>query len=90
MLMIKINFSKIEIPVGIKGETFIVQDLREDFADVIYGHCVGIAAHALALKIYKSEGEEEYDENEVKMIRFASEEYTSPSIIDALSKLIGS
>ena len=59
-------------------------DVRKDFADLIYQNGKGVAAHALALKIYNSTGGEEYGEEEVEMIRGYAEKLGTPMFIDAI------
>ena len=52
--MKKINFERIEIFTGIEKRECIVQNVKKDFADIIYQMGKGIESHALALKIYNS------------------------------------
>lgn len=85
--MKKINFERIEIFTGIEKRECIVQNVKKDFADIIYQMGKGIEAHALALKIYNSKGETEYDEQECYLIRKISE-LCSPFFIDAIKKVL--
>ena len=85
--MKKIDFTKVEIYTGVANKTCFVRDIREDFADAIYSQGVGIKSHALALKIFNSKGEEEYDDEEVKFIKMFTEQFCSPSLIDAINKM---
>lgn len=61
-------------------------DVRETFADMIYNNVNGIKAHALALKIYESEGEADYTDDEVKLVRTVAERLCVPGFIDGLNK----
>lgn len=51
----KIDFSRIEIFTDVAHKNCSICDLRTQFADVIYNMGQGVAAHALALKIYNSD-----------------------------------
>lgn len=66
--MKKINFSKMEIFTDISHEHRQVADFRKDFANIIYRNGSGIEALSLAMKIYQSEGDTEYDEKECEAI----------------------
>lgn len=85
--MVKINFERIELFTGIDKKECVVQNLKKDFADVIYQFGRGIESHALALKIYNSNGEAEYDEQECNLILQLSE-LCNPSFIDAIRKML--
>lgn len=61
-------------------------DVRETFADMIYNNVNGIKAHALALKIYESEGEVDYTDDEVKLVRVVAERLCVPGFIDGLNE----
>ena len=61
-------------------------DVRETFADIIYNNVNGIKAHALALKIYESEGEADYTDDEVKLVRVVAERLCVPGFIDGLNE----
>lgn len=82
--MAKINFKEFNMPTGISGKHRRTTDVREGFADLLYQNVNGIRAHALAMKIYKSEGEEEYDANETGLIRQVAERMCVGSFIDGL------
>ncbi len=83
----KIDFSRIEIFTDIAHQNCSICDLRTQFADVIYKTGNGIAAHALALKIYNSEGATEFDENECTLIKKYSE-LCAPAFIDAIENIL--
>ena len=82
----KIDFRDISIPDGIDRRSYTRSDVRKDFADIIYRMGAGIEAHALALKIYNSQGAEEYSDEECKMIRRFADR-CNPAFIDAIEEL---
>ena len=82
----KIDFRKFRIYPGIDRQRSVEMDVRKDFADLIYQKGKGVAAHALALKIYNSTGEEEYGEEETVMIRGYAESFGTPMFIDAVNE----
>lgn len=86
--MVKINFERVELFTGIEKEECVVQNVKKDFANIIYQFGRGIEAYALALKIYNSKGETEYDEQECNLILQLSE-LCNPSFIDAIRKILG-
>lgn len=79
----KIDFSRMQVWGGVAHKTCFVRDVREQFADVIYNMGSGIAAHALAMKIYNSKGPEEYSAAEAALIKRYAEMCT-PSFMDAI------
>ena len=82
-----IDFSRIEIFTDVAHMNCQICDLRTQFADVIYMMGRGIESHALALKIYQSEGPTEYNDKELSLI----EQYSnlcSPAFIDAVELII--
>lgn len=84
--MAKINFQEFEIPVGIDKATYRSGDVRESVANLIYCNVNGIRAHSLALKIYQSEGETGYSDDEVRMLTEITNVYCTPAFIDGLKK----
>lgn len=83
----RINFEKLLIYTSIAHKESIEQDVRETFADVIYRTCPGIAALELARKIYHSEGEEVYNEQELNIISQASRMCTA-QFIETIEQLL--
>ena len=59
--MKKIDFSKLEMYRNIEKTEKEKVDVRSSFANMIYSGTSGIAFHALAYKIYNSNGSEEYE-----------------------------
>lgn len=82
--MAKLNFRQFTVPAGISGKGSRTGDARESFADILYTNMNGIRAHALAMKIYKSEGAEEYTDDEIRLITFLAEKFCTPAFIDGL------
>lgn len=83
--MVKINFQEFAMPTGISGTETQAVDVRENFADVIYNNLNGIRAHELAHKIYKTEGEADYDDLEIEMITNVANAHCTPRFIDGLN-----
>ncbi len=86
--MAKIDFEEMEIFTSVSRATSLRSDVRERFADMVYKSVNGIAAHALALKIYGSKGATDYDEEEVRLMRTVAERLCAPGFIDGLEKQI--
>lgn len=82
----KIDFKHFTVPTGINGLHKRTGDARETFANIIYTMANGIRAHALAMKIYKSEGAEEYTDDEMRLMRGLAERFCTPAFIDGLRK----
>ena len=72
------------MPVGIDHSRFQTGDARESLANMLYLNVNGIRAHALALKIYRSKGETDYTDEEVKTIFEVANIYATPAFIDGL------
>lgn len=83
----KIDFSKVKVYTDLGRETGVIQDLRKDFANLIYTEGRGIAAHALALKIYNGDKDTEYNEQEIQLIRQFSQ-MCAPCMIDAFATML--
>lgn len=84
--MTKIDFQHFKVYASISRKAAHTVDTRESFADVIYNNVNGIRAHALAMKIYKSEGETEYGEDEVGLMSAVANKYCVPGFIDGLNE----
>lgn len=83
----QIDFTKIAVPMDIAKTNFQVVDIREEFANVIYMRGSGVGCHALALKIYNSKGEENYNDKEIGIIKqFA--QICTPCVMDAIYDVI--
>lgn len=81
----KINFKELEIKTSFKSNEKVKVDSREAFANILYSKVNGIAALTLAQKIYNSDGEEEYNDSEISIIKNCAENYTIPAVIEALN-----
>lgn len=80
----KIDFKNFSIKKSLASTEFIKCDVRESFADVLYKGVNGIRAHALAMKIYKSDGPTDYTYEECTMIKRTAENMCTPAFIDGL------
>ncbi len=67
--MKKINFAEVKVATSIKKEDYRVEDMREQLADSMYKNATKIGYMALAMKIYKSEGEVELNDKEVALLK---------------------
>lgn len=84
--MTKIDFQHFSIPTDISRKGRRIGDARESFANMLYLNVNGIRAHALAMKIYGSEGEIEYSDEEVNLIKNVAEQLCAPNFIDGLKE----
>lgn len=83
----KIDFTKIEVYASIDRKTCFVKDIKNEFANAIYTNIAGLPAHALAYKIYNSKGEEEFSDDECRLISHCAEVVLTPEYIDALKEV---
>ncbi len=83
--MKKVNFKEIEI-TDISGTKKVVADGRREFANLLYTSSNGIEAHALAFKIFGSDGAIEVTEQEEVIIMNLAERRCVPAFIDGLRK----
>ena len=79
-----INFEQFTLYKGIGRQEKELLDVKKIFADEIYNHGQGIACHALALKIYNSQGTTEYSDDEFRLMVAFAEQCMTPSFIDSL------
>ena len=85
----KINFEKIPCYVDIRKQAKMKMNIKYDFSNALYIYGKGVAAGALALKIYNSNGEEDYTPNECQMIAsFAKSELFPPILGDSIEEYI--
>lgn len=80
----KLNFKQFSVPTGVSRNHRQTGDARESFANIIYLNVNGIRAHALAMKIYNSEGVEDYSPEEVQLMKEVAEKLCTPNFIDGL------
>ena len=76
--MKKINFKEFQIQENLFSDTKTIVDLREGFSNVVYKNSQGIKGLDLALKIYKSDGEIEFNDDELQIIKNISEICVAP------------
>ena len=76
--MKKINFKEFQIQENLFSDTKTLVDLREGFSNVVYKNSQGIKGLDLALKIYKSDGEVEFNDDELQIIKNISEICVAP------------
>lgn len=74
--MTKINFSAFSVYTDITKSTKRILDLKQAIADKLYTEIPGIAAHELALRIYRSDGEMELNDNDVVILRDFTQQCT--------------
>lgn len=70
--------------MSLKGDTAVTIDGAADIADIVYSQGRGIAAHALALKIFNSEGEVELSDDEARLVEEIVNRVCAPQHIDAI------
>ena len=80
---IKINFEDIGIYTDIERKTMVRLDMKKKIANDLYNRGQGIAFHALALKIYNSQGEIELSEEEYNLLMDYTRQMGTPAAIDA-------
>ena len=83
----KVNFEKLIIYTDIAKKNKVESDVKEGIADAMYQHGHGIASHALALKIYNSQGDCELTEQEYAILMEFVNNQCTPMVIDAFQNL---
>lgn len=83
--MVKIDFEhfKTRTLTGVETE----KDIKLAVAEDLYEKGQGIEFHALAFKIYNSQGETEYTDKEYNLIMAYANQLGTPMMIDALKQL---
>ena len=82
----KIDLEHFEVYVDLGKTQKVIVDQRKEFANALYQRGQGIACHALALKLWNTEGVSELtDEEYALLVRFAESVYP-PCIIEALKE----
>ena len=82
----RIDFEKFSLLQRLSGQAQVL-NVKNVLADELYTKGQGIAFHALALKIYNSEGETEYSDTEFAMLTDFAEHCLTPNFIDSLKAL---
>jgi len=85
--MSKIDFQHFKVFTDITKEKTVEQDLRRVLADSVYKNMNGIAAHDLALRIYRSEGSIDLTDEDVNLLRNFLKNST-PIIMDSFEENI--
>lgn len=83
----KLNFKQFVLFQGIDKKNAALTDASKVIADNLYVSAQGIVAHALALKIYNTQGEEEYSDEEIEILRNFSKQCT-PAFMDSFEEFI--
>lgn len=86
--MKKLNFQSLEIYSDISKQSKVTGDARESFANILYTQANGIKMHALAMKIYQSQGLTPYTDEEFSIIENVSNKFCTPAFIDGLQEQI--
>lgn len=80
---ISINFKQFKLFKDISQTDSVTMDVSRDFSDLMYKNMNGIAAHDLALRIYRSSGAIELSREEAGiLVEFAKQ--TTPIFFDSL------
>lgn len=82
--MVKINFESLRVFKDIEHKVCEVIDVKMAVANELYDKGQGIAFHALAMKIYNSQGDTEYTDEEYELIMNYANQMCRPSVIEAL------
>ena len=83
----KIDFENFRLFKGIDKKNVEVLNVKNVFADELYTRGQGIAFHALALKIFNSDANTDFSENEYQLMMMFAEQCMSPNFIDSLKDL---
>ena len=83
----KINFEQIKVFTDIAKTNETVANLKVQVADALYQNGFGIASHALAFKIYNSQGDCELTDEEYQILMSFLEQKSSPMIIEAFKNI---
>lgn len=85
MNMEKIDFKQFKFFTDITREETSLVDVRKPLADTLYKNANGIVAHDLALRIYRSNGEIELEDSDVRLLRDLANTLT-PIFMDSLEE----
>lgn len=83
--MATVNFKQFKTFTDITRENTAIVDVRKPLADALYKTANGIAAHDLALRIYRSDGEIELEESDAQLLRNFAKNLT-PMFMDSLEE----
>lgn len=79
-----IDFKNFQMFTDISQTSSVTVDVRRDFADMIYKNANGIVAHDLALRIYRSEGPIEVNQEEKEFL-YAFAQRGTPMFFDSFN-----
>ena len=82
----KINFEQLKVYTDIAKTNATVTNVKVQIADALYQNGFGIAAHALAFKIYQSSGDCELTDEEYALLMSFVEQKCTPMIIEAFKQ----
>lgn len=85
MNMKNIDFKQFKFFTDITREKTSLVDVRKPLADTLYKNANGIVAHDLALRIYRSNGEIELEDSDVRLLRDLANILT-PIFMDSLEE----
>lgn len=85
-----INFKELELYTDIAKTNKVIVDSRKELSNILYNGCTGIVAHAVALKIYNSEGAIELTDEEKSLIIETVNKYCIPAFIDSINAIFNS
>lgn len=80
----KIDFERVEVFTDLEKKNCTVLNMRKPLANMLYQHGSGLACHALAMRLWNTEGECELDEDERGVVLRLVEQVCTPSVIDAV------
>lgn len=78
-----IDFKHFKVFTDITQENTQEEDAHRTFSDLLYKNANGIMAHDLALRIYRSEGPVEFDDEEIAFLTSFVERGFTPLFIDS-------
>lgn len=87
----KIKLEQLEIYMTLDKKVSQVVNARKQIANLIYsqGAGFGLAANALAVKMWNGDDETDYSSEEASIIKSVVEKTTAPCFIEAVNKAIG-
>lgn len=86
----KIELEHLEVFMTLDKKQCQVVNARKQIANLIYsqGAGLGLAGQALAVKMWNGNGDTEYTDDDVKIIKELVERTTAPCFIDAMNTAI--
>lgn len=86
--MKKIDFHKLKVRQSLSDSTTREVDISQSLADLVYTKMSGMASHALAHKLFETQGEVELSDEECAIIQHAVETFAVPFVIDAVRQTL--